>query len=308
MRILVTGGSGYLGHAVVRALETRGHTPVVFARTSTRAAQPGRTCIDGDVRDPASLDRAAAGCDAICHTAALVALWRPRRADFDDVNVAGLANVIDAGRRAGVSKIVYTSTFLALPARDALQPANDYHRTKRAALDLASRATAEGAPIVVLYPGVIYGPGPPTEGNFVGRLLRDHLAGRLPGLIGASRRWSFTFIDDVAAGHALAVERAVPGTSYALGGENVLQIRLFEIVRDLTGRKLPRRIPRPVAWAVAAIDEVQARVRGVAPQITRGTVRILDHDWILDSTAARRDLDYAVRPLTGGVEETLASL
>jgi farnesol dehydrogenase len=308
MRVLVTGGSGYLGQAIVRALEARGHAPVVFSRTASRAARPGLDCIDGDITDGAAVRRAAAGCDAICHAAALVALWRPRRADFDDVNVRGLANVIEATRDGGVAKIVYTSTFLVFPAAGGLSPANDYHRTKAAAHDLAARAVADGAPIVCVYPGVVYGPGAATDGNFVGRLLRDHLAGRLPGLIGAWRRWSFAFIDDVAAGHAMAVERASAGESYAFGGENAPQMRLFEIVQELTGRPLPRRIPTAVATVLAAMDEAQARLRGVAPTITRGTVRILDRDWVLDSARAMRHLDYRITPLETGVEKTLAAL
>lgn len=309
MKVLVTGGTGFLGQAIVRTLVARGHEPVVFARAATRAARAGIRSIDGDVRDGAAVRRAAADCDAICHAAALVALWRRRRADFDDVNVGGLENVIDAARDAGIGKVVYTSTFLVVPSGDA--PAvtfNDYQRTKSAAHDVALRAIASGAPLVCVYPGVVYGPGPATEGNFIGGMIRDHLAGRLPGLIGASRRWSYAFIDDVAAGHVTAVERARPGARYALGGENAPQMRLFEIVRQLTGRRLPRRIPTAIALAIAAVDEAQARLRGVAPQITRGTVRILDRDWPLDSTDAIRDLDYRITPLDAGVAKTLTAI
>ena len=306
--MLVTGGSGYLGGAIVRALAARGHEPVAFSRSATRSAGLQVAAVDGDIRDPAAVRAAAAGCDAICHAAALVALWRPRRADFDDVNVRGLANVIDAARDAGVAKIVYTSTFLARPAVDALAPANEYHRTKIAAHAVAMRAIADGAPLVCLYPGVVYGPGPETYGNFVGRLLRDHLAGRLPGLIGASRRWSYAFIDDVAFGHAAAVERAKAGDTYALGGENVPQMRLFECVRTITGRPLPRKIPTAAALVLAALDQAWARLRGRAPQITPGTVRILDRDWALDSTGAIQDLGYRITPLETGVEKTLAAL
>ena len=97
--------------------------------------------------------------------------------------------------RARTPRILYTSSFLALPPADAplALTANDYQRTKVRALDLARQAAAAGLPIVTLLPGVVYGPGPATEGNLVGRLIADHLEGRLPGLVGATRPWSFAW-------------------------------------------------------------------------------------------------------------------
>ena len=107
MKVLVTGGTGYLGRAVVRALATRGHDVVMFARSATRAPALDRTrAIDGDVRDRAGLDRAARGCDAICHTAALVSIWRRRRQDFDDVNVGGLQNTIEVATALGLRRVL----------------------------------------------------------------------------------------------------------------------------------------------------------------------------------------------------------
>jgi farnesol dehydrogenase len=238
MKVLVTGGTGYLGRAIVRALGGRGHELVVFARTATRSGLGG-TLVDGDVRDRAALERAAGGCDAIAHSAALVSIWRPRRQDFDDVNVGGLANVIAAANASGVGRILYTSSFLALPPADRQSPieANDYQRTKLVADRLADRYVAEGRPIVRVYPGVIYGPGALTEGNLLGRLINDHLRGRLPGLIGRHQPWSCAYVDDVAAGHVAALERGAIGGRYVLGGENASQDRVFEIVREITGRR-----------------------------------------------------------------------
>src|SRR5438094_6903798 len=127
MKVLVTGGTGYLGRAIVRALAARGHQLVIFARTATRSGLPG-TLIDGDVRDPAALERAAAGCDAISHSAALVSIWRRRREDFDDVNVGGLRNVLAIARALGTPRVLYTSSFVAIPPKGRTEPlaANDY--------------------------------------------------------------------------------------------------------------------------------------------------------------------------------------
>ncbi|MGH9384580.1 MAG: NAD-dependent epimerase/dehydratase family protein [Vicinamibacterales bacterium] len=309
MRVLVTGGTGYLGRAVVHALAGKGHLPIVFARSASQSQLPG-LAIDGDVRDPEALARAAEGCDAICHLAALVSLWRPRRADFDDINIGGLRNALAAVRRAGVPRMVYTSSFLARAPRGRTAPmaANDYQRTKVAADRIAVDALREGYPVIRLYPGVVYGPGELREGNLVGRLVHDHLSGRLPGLVGADRPWSYAWITDVAEGHVAAVEHAEVGSAYALGGVNVPQMRVFEHVRAIRGAKLPRRIPFPLARLLGAAEDARAAIFRSPPLITAGTVAIFREDWSLDSRAAIRDLGFHVRPLEEGVAALLATL
>jgi farnesol dehydrogenase len=309
MRVLVTGGTGYLGRAVVRALAARGHHPVVFARTAQQSGLPG-TLIDGDIRDRPAVDAAAAGCDAICHMAALVSIWRKRRADFDDINVGGLQNVLAAAAAAGIRRVVYTSSFLALAPRGRQTPleANDYQRTKVAADRLATSAVAAGHPLIRIYPGVIYGPGTFTEGNLIGRLIADHLEGKLPGLVGPERPWSYAFVDDVADGQCAALERGADGASYVLGGENAPQQRVFDLVRAMTGRRPPRRIPFAVATALGAVEELRVNLFGGTPLITRGAVDIFREDWSLDSAAAVRDLGYTMTPLVNGIHRTMESL
>jgi farnesol dehydrogenase len=309
VQVLVTGGTGFLGRAVVTALHSRGHDVVLFARGATTSALPGRA-IDGDVRDSDAVHAAAAGCHAIVHMAALVSIWRPRARDFDEVNVNGLRNVLAAAKTAGVRKVLYTSSFLALPPSDGshVLTANDYQRTKVVAEQVAIGAEKAGIPLIRLYPGVIYGPGEMTEGNLVGRLVRDHLARRLPGVIGAKKAWSYAFVDDVARGYVEALERGRTGTQYRLGGENVPQMRVFEIVRELTGRSLPWRVPYAAAEMVGALQEMRARFTGTMPLLTRGTVDIFRHEWVLDSSDAVRDLDYRITPLAEGIKRTLDSL
>ncbi|MBI2221657.1 MAG: NAD-dependent epimerase/dehydratase family protein [Acidobacteria bacterium] len=313
MRVLLTGGTGYLGRAIARALARRGHHAVIFARSARAAVAGGLPgiAVDGDVRDAAALASAAAGCDALCHTAALVSVWRRRRQDFHDVNVGGLLNALDAAAHHRITRIVYTSSFLALPPAGAAEQApagNDYQRTKRDAERAAADALARGAPLVRLYPGGLYGPGESTEGNLVGRLVADHLGGRLPGIVGADRTWSFAFVDDVAEAHVSSLERGAAGAAYALGGENAPQMRLFEILHQLTGRDLPRRIPVAAARIVAIWEELRAAILNRTPLLTRGTVHVLSHDWPLDSSAAMRDLDYRITPLSRGLAAVVASL
>ena len=309
MKILVTGGTGYLGRAVVNALAARGHELVIFSRHASRSGLHG-TAIDGDIRDARAVELAARGCDAISHSAALVSIWRRRSADFDDVNVGGLLNVVAAAAALQTPRVLYTSSFVALPPLGRREPltANDYQRTKVMADRVAGEAVRDGCPLVRVYPGVVYGPGSFTEGNLVGRLIADHLKGKLPGLVGPEQRWSYSYVEDVAAGHCEALERGRAGGRYLLGGENAPQGRVFEIVQQLCGRRPPPRIPFPIADLLGAAEELRVRCFGGMPLITRGAVEIFRHDWSLDSSESVRELGYTLTPLADGIRRTLDSI
>ncbi|HET7746301.1 MAG TPA: NAD-dependent epimerase/dehydratase family protein, partial [Vicinamibacteria bacterium] len=239
MKVLLTGGTGFLGKNVARALAAAGHELRLLARpTSSRDGLPAGERVDGDVTDREAMLRAAEGCQAVVHMAAMVKMWTPDRAAFDAVNVGGLRNALAAGRAAG-ARVLYTSSFIAIgptgpqPADESQvhpgRPRNDYERTKAEADAVAREAAAAGQDVVLVYPGVVYGPGDLTDGNIVVRMITDHLAGRLPGIIGpGDRAWSYAYVDDVARGHAAALERGRPGERYLLGGENVTMTGFFE--------------------------------------------------------------------------------
>ena len=302
MNVLVTGGTGYLGRAIVQALARQGHSPTVFARRATAASDLPGACVNGDICDQTALRNAVRGMDAVIHSAALVSVWRKDPHAFERVNVGGLEAVIDACAAHGIGRLVVTSSFLALPPSGRAGPleANPYQRSKVRAREVAQSAAGRGAPIVSVTPGVVYGPGIESEGNLVGRLIRDHLAGTLPGIIGAERVWSFSFVDDVADAHVRALTQGDTGADYVVGGANVPQLRAFEIVREVTGRPLPRRIPAPLAYVLGAVEELRA-LSGATPKVTRGTVRILTHDWPLDSARSIQELSYRVTPLETGI-------
>jgi nucleoside-diphosphate-sugar epimerase len=311
VRVLVTGGTGYLGSAVVRALARRNDDVVVLTRhppdVSIALPTDKVAHVAGDIRDRDAVARAARGADAIVHLAALVSVWRPRVRDFDDVNVTGLRHVLDVCRAQRISRLIYTSSFLALPpaGRDEPIRANDYQRTKVDALAVARAAAADGAPIVTLCPGVVYGPGAATEGNLVGRLVGDHVAGRLPGVIGGEHTWSFSYVDDVVTAHVEALRRATAGDELVIGGDNAPQMRLFEIVRERLGLSLPRRIPSGLAYAAGAFEEARARLTGRPPLLTRGVVTIFGHDWPLDGRPAADRLGYRITPLAEGMRSVV---
>ena len=245
--------------------------------------------------------------DILVHAAALVSIWRPDPHEFDAVNVDGLQNVIDVAAARAVGRTVYVSSFMALPPAGERHPiqANDYQRTKVRALEIARTAASGGAPIVITFPGVVYGPGAATEGNLVGRLVRDHLQGRLPGIVGAHNRWSFAYVDDVAQSHVSAVERLDVRGEFVLGGENAPQRRLFELVRQRTGHRLPREIPWPLAATAAAGYEMASKWTGGPPLITRGAVEIFRNDWSLNSARSVGELSHRIRPLEEGFSAVL---
>jgi farnesol dehydrogenase len=322
MRVLLTGATGFLGRSVARQLAGRGHELRVLARAESRrdGLPAGVELATGDVTDAASMCEAARGCAAVVHMAALVKIWVSDPARFAAVNEGGVANAVAAARETG-ARLVYTSSFMALgPSGDGLLDAgrphpgppfrNEYERTKAEADALARRAAGEGADVVILYPGVIYGPGEMTEGNIVARLVADHLSGRLPALVGpGDRRWSYAFVEDVAEGHALALEKGRAGERYVLGGENATLGELFALVERETGKAPPRlRLPYALAAAVGRLQWLWAEATGHPPRLTHGEVGVFRESWACDSSLAEERLGYRPRPLEQGLRETIAWL
>lgn len=319
MKVLLTGATGFLGRAVARHLARRGHALRVLARPTSRleGLPEGIEVAAGDVTDALSMTSAASGCDAVLHAAALVKIWVKDPRLFEAVNVGGLVNALAAARSTG-ARLVYTSSFIALGpsgegARDATRPhpgppfRNLYERTKARADVLAREAATGGQDVVTLYPGVIYGPGEMTEGNIVARMIADHLNGRLPALVGpGDRRWSYAFVEDVAEGHALALEKGLPGDRFVLGGENATLARVFDLVREIAGVSPPRyRIPYGLASVIGRAQWLWAELTGHPPQLTQGEVGVFREEWACDSTRAEGELGYEWRPLVEGLRETV---
>jgi farnesol dehydrogenase len=321
VRVLVTGGTGFLGKAVVRHLVSGGHEVRVLVRErSATAGLPAEVVrVPGDVTDRASLERAAEGVQALLHLAALVKVWVPDRAAFDLVNVGGFENALAAARSVG-ARLVYTSSFIALgpagpePGDESLvsrpPQRNDYERTKAEADRRAREAIARGEDVVVLYPGVIYGPGELTEGNIVVRMLLDHVHGRLPGLIGkGDRLWSYAFVEDVARGHRLALEKAPRGGRFLLCGENATHVQLFDLFQRLHGTKPPRvLIPYPLASLTGRLLWAWAELTGHPPLLTHEVVGVFREHWAYTSAHAEQALGYERTPLETGLGATVSWL
>jgi len=322
MKIFITGGTGFFGGRLVKRLASSGLEVVALVRDLSRAAgfPRGVRPFEGDVTHLASLEHGMEGCEAVFHAAAFVKRWARDAREFDRVNVEGLGNILRAASRSGVRKIVYTSSFIALGPTDGgvagedhdPRPRifhNDYERTKWAADRFARAAVREGAPIVILYPGVIYGEGAMTDGNIVGQVVRRLMARSLPGTIGpGDRRQSFAWVDDVAEGHLQAFHRAEFGSRYILGGDNRTVRELIEIVERETGVPAPRQIPYGLAEMVGRWQRLRAYLTGREPELTDQEVRIYKREWAYSSEAAERDLDYRVTPLEEGIRRLVAWL
>jgi nucleoside-diphosphate-sugar epimerase len=320
--ILLTGATGYLGSQIARELVARGVPFRVLVRDAARldleAAKAGCEVIMGDLSDPEALKRAARGAKQVIHTAALVKMWVRDRREFRRVNLEGLKNLLGAAARAGVERVVYTSSFIALgpsanpDAREGLRHlgpfTNPYEETKTLALAwLREKGFAE-FPVVALFPGVIYGPGPRTDGNLVGGMIEQYRAGKFPGLLGSGeQRWSFSFNRDVVAAHLTALEKGRPGEEYLLAGDNR---SLNEFFRVLAGTlKLDRRVrhlPFAVGKVVGALELARAELFGRPPQLTPGVVEIFKHDWVYSSAKATAELGYRITPLEEGLTRTLS--
>jgi farnesol dehydrogenase len=319
--ILLTGATGYLGSEIARELIARRESFRILVRDSHRLGFDPRACccevFTGDLRDGETLHAALRGVDAVIHTAALVKMWVRDRRDFQRINVEGMQKLLQTSAQAGVERVVYTSSFLALGpssnvnADEQQHPAgpysNAYQESKAQALDWLRREGYRQFPVIALLPGVLYGPGPKTEGNLVGRMIDQYLGGKFPGLFGSGeQRWSFAFITDVAKAHLTALKNGKPGEEYVLGGDNRSLNDVFRVLADLAHIQTPvRHIPFAAGKLLGVGEVIWARLSGHTPRCTPGAVEIFKHDWVYSSAKAIRELGYWVAPLEEGLRKTL---
>jgi NAD+-dependent farnesol dehydrogenase len=331
--VLLTGATGYLGSQLALEMIRRRMAFRVLLRQASRpvpgllrsnhealdATTGGCQAVAGDVCDVKSLAQACRGVRQVIHTAALVKTWVRDPREFRRVNLEGLQNLCQAAADAGVSRVIYTSSFIALgPNADANAAeglthrgpySNEYEATKAQALDWLRREGFRAYPVIALLPGVIYGPGPETAGNLVGGMIKQYLAGRFPGLLGSGeQRWSFSFNEDVVAAHLAALDAGRLGEEYVLGGDNRSLNAFFLLLAELSGVRHPvRHLPFWLGKMVGALELARAKLTGRPPQLTPGVVEIFKHDWVYSSAKATAGLSYRVRPLEAGLAQTLGS-
>jgi dihydroflavonol-4-reductase len=318
MKTLVTGATGFLGSHVARQLCERGESVRVLARASsdTRALDGFRAeRVTGDLRDAASLDRALVDVRHVYHVAADYRLWARDPREIYESNVRGTQNLLDAARRAGVEKFVYTSTVatIAVP-RDGDLPSErtessidemigDYKRSKFQAEQCALRAAESGLPVTIVNPTTPVGPGDwkPTP---TGKIILDFLKGRMPGYVDTGL--NFVPVEDCARGHLLAAERGHNGERYILGGSNLTLKQLLEMLAAVSGRRAPRwRFPHAVAYAAGCVDTMVSKALGREPQIPLDGVRMARHKMFVDTAKAAQDLGFTSGPVEAALERAV---
>jgi dihydroflavonol-4-reductase len=309
MKALVTGATGFVGAAVARAL--------LKERWDVRAlARPGSDrrnlrdlpveITEGDLTNLRSLEQAAEGCAALFHVAADYRLGAPDPSQLYRANVDGTRNILNAAARAGVRRIVYTSSVATIGIPGDGTPGDEntpnslenmighYKRSKYLAEQVVLEAARAGTSVVIASPSTPVGPGDvkPTP---TGQLVLDAAAGRMPAYVDTGL--NIVHVDDVAAGHLLAYERGRSGERYILGGEDLSLRQILEQIAALVGRKPPRvRLPYGLVLPIAYLAEGYAKLSGRTGRITLEGVRMSRKRMFFSSAKAQRELGYRARP------------
>ena len=317
MTTLVTGAAGFLGSHVTRQLVARGEEVRVLMRpsSSNRAISDlPLEYVTGDLRDPASLERAMKGVRRVFHVAADYRLWARKSKEIYDSNVGGTKNLLVAAKRAGVEQLVYTST-VATIAVDRPELPNEstdakleemvghYKRSKWMAEREALQAAKDGLPVIVAMPTTPVGPWDwkPTP---TGKIILDFLNGKMPGYVETGL--NFVGVEECAAGHLLASEKGKAGERYLLGAENLTLKELLDTLSKITGLAAPSmKIPHGLALGVAYIETGFSRLLGKEPQIPVEGVKIAQHKMFVDVSRAQRELGFQPGSVTAALERAV---
>jgi dihydroflavonol-4-reductase len=318
MKALVTGATGFVGAAVVRVLIKAGMDVRVLARRDSDFTNLQPFKIDGaygDLRDRESLRNALAGCQQLYHVAAHYALWARDPSIFYEVNVQGTKNLMEAARDTGTERIVYCSTIgaIGLPPDGGLgtedtpislsQMAGHYKRSKFLAEQEVLRLANEGLPVVIVNPSAPVGEGDvkPTP---TGQVIVDFMKDRMPAYIETGM--NLVDVDDVAAGHLLAMQRGRIGERYILGCKNLMLREVFEILSRLTGIKAPTlKLPRLAVLPLAHLNQWFANLTGRPPRIPLEGVRMAKYKMHYDCSKAIRELGIPQTPPEVALEKAV---
>jgi dihydroflavonol-4-reductase len=315
--VLVTGGTGFIGSNLARALLREGCAVRVLRRqrSSLRLLQGlDIEYVIGDIRDVEAVRRAVKGCDTVFHTAAIVSYWRRERDEMFDVNIGGTRAVVTACLELDVERVVHTSSTAAIgftPGQMADENSEfnwwrfdiGYRISKHCAEQEVLRGIRLGLPAVIVCPAVVIGPGDTQFHG--GRLIRDIFKKRI--FYYPSGGTNIVYIDDVVKGHIEAARQGRIGERYLLSGENVTYREMVTTIAEVVnGIKPVARIPQWAATAVASIAELVALFRGTKPWVPRELVTALDHQTLFTHAKASRELCFVHTPLRDAVQRTFA--
>jgi len=314
--VLVTGASGFVGSAVANALRREGHRVRVLIRRSSPQTNidPADELVFGDILDRASVAAAVTGMRYVVHVAADYRLWAPSSTELLRTNVEGTRIVMDEALRAGIERIVHTSSVATFDLRNGPAdetrplPVDDaigaYKRSKIVAENLVAEMVARRSlPAVIVNPSTPIGPRDlrPTP---TGRIVVEAAAGRMPAFVDTGL--NVVHVDDVAAGHVLALRRGRIGERYILGGENLTLRRLLGDVAEIVGRRPPNvQLPRAAIYPFAFAAELVARVTGREPFASVDGLRLSRYTMHFNDDKARRELGYTSRPYREALVEAI---
>jgi dihydroflavonol-4-reductase len=316
---LVTGGTGFVGGHVVRALLRAGRRVRCLARPASDPSPLAGLSVEivrGDLREPRSLPPAVAGIDTLYHCAADYRLGLADPRNLHETNVVGTEHLLRAAAAAGVRRVVHTSSVAALGLKRDGTPADEttpvspdrivgaYKRSKYEAERVARGWAEKGLPVVIVNPSTPVGERDwkPTP---TGRIVVDFLKGRIPAYVDTGL--NLVDVRDVAVGHLLAAERGRPGERYILGYRNVTLLEMLEMLGRLAGRRPPRlRLPHVVPLVAAAVDTGVSRLLGRTPRISVEAVRMSMHHMYFDASKAVRELGLPQSPVEDAIGRAVA--
>ena len=309
--VLVTGASGFVGWHVARLLLERGMSVRALVREQSHVPELPVERITGDLRDPESLARAAAGCSIVYHVAADYRLWSKNPGDLYHSNVDGTRNMLTAAQTAGVERIVYTSTVgcIGMPSGDEQTPvsldemAGAYKRSKFMAEQVVLDFAAKGLPVVIVNPTAPMGDHDfkPTP---TGQVVVDFLRGAMPAFIDTGL--NVVNVRDVAEGHLLACEHGRVGERYILGSENMTLGGILKELAALTGRKAPAvELPYFVAWTAGVVTTGWAHLTGTPPRAPLEAVRMAKKKMWVSHAKAANELGYKPGPARQALAEAV---
>jgi dihydroflavonol-4-reductase len=319
MRAFVTGATGFVGSHVARALAEQGADLRLLVRSTSRTdniADLRAEVVPGDLRDPVSLKKAIAGSEFVFHVAADYRLWVRDPGEMYRANVEGTRAVIEAAQQGGVRRVVYCSSVATMGFKDTGQIVDentpvalddmigDYKRSKFMAEQIALDAGRCGANVVVVNPTTPIGERDikPTP---TGRIIVDFLNRKFPAYVDTGL--NLADVKEVARGHLLAMEKAVPGERYILGGENLTLKQILDKLAALTGLPSPTtRVPHAVAMGFAVFDQFfTGTLRGKEPRATVDAVRMGKKKMFASSAKAESELGYRIIPVDNALERAV---
>ncbi|HEX2977455.1 MAG TPA: NAD-dependent epimerase/dehydratase family protein [Bacteroidales bacterium] len=308
MKIFITGATGYIGSRLALRLADEGHEINALYRDDRKTESIKHSNIHlfkGDILDYDSLVKPLEGCEQVYHTAAYAKVWQKDNMQIYRQNIEGAMNVIRAGIKAGVKRIVCTSTAGVLgysingrcSDENTLHPQKyflDYECSKRIMEESIKTLSASGTDVLIVSPTRVYGPGLLSDSNGVTRLMQQYLKGKWRIIPGNGKSiGNYVFVDDVVTGHIQAMANGRPGEKYLLGGTDLTYDEFFDELAALTGQKYAMvHIPIPVSEMAARLMLTVAKVTGKAPLITPSLVKKYSYNWSVSSAKAIAELNY----------------